>query len=873
MNFEDNIKASEIFIKSIKHLAVENYDSSYMMDQKIIYNFLKKIGEDKKANDKFLNELADFILILDQVAVYQHSTGIDNSSLVEFSNYALVSEFKYERFSVRPLSNFLSNLIMANVKIGRIKTALTIFKKYRSRFNDPKKAQLYKNLLLSNWGQLSIQEDIMPLFWNFENIIRKFNAAVKDNIIKSEAIREKRLYLSDMLTLSEKLKIEVPGLIDICILELKNAQGSTQDRIHALVATTSKISGILSEATRTWVISLNYDNLNENWQRIIRVINKNIEIVNMHSKLEIELAPKQNDKKLEMYNRLSEMVRDKNVSKEFLSDFTIKTERYYLDCVNAEKDTLICIKYFRILYLVKSLTRYNVFWGEYEKQLNKIPSVKTGDTAFIFINDFSLANGILALPILLEAKKRGFYCIPSSSRTFKFNETQDEVLNSIAGSMNGDIDLRYMPLLKPKLNWRIDINGKRIEANNFNIYQPIFERISRFQLTYFFNYETDACARAKVYQQILYFDRLFQYFEEIEIWATQNNVKVRFLSIAPHVLGGAAARIYCETKGYKNDLNFVCLSSGYDNYFKNMGDTTTETLAALNLTKNEYSRNAFLGTKEGFEKYYKDNVHRINEIKVRVASWLELQRSHLSNEANTTNKDNILKLIKKYKAEGKKVYLVNGKVVFDLGVKYTKGCAHYDMTDWITHTVDVIKKNPDVLLLIKPHPHEQRKDITLSGEKITVLKDLIQTPLSENIIYLDNNSFKLIELIDYLDLGILWNGTSSLEFAAQGIKTIVADVWGHYDYPIGFINFNTKEEYEDILNNPGNYTDKEDIRERAIVFLDYMGSESVSIKNPYGKSSSVNLYQFTKTEIYDDAINNFIENGDLAVEDLVDKIL
>ncbi|MEG0283295.1 MAG: hypothetical protein RR543_02450 [Erysipelotrichales bacterium] len=866
-----NNNIEKLLKRSMEQLSLEEYDKSCELDKKIIKK-LKVLNSKKiRRNNIYLNDVRHYLATLGTITRYQQDSGVDNASIVEFSNMVLEDDKIASRFGKVTFSLFLIELIISNVNIHRVVTFQKIFEKYESLFDDVRKTELMKRLLTCYCGELSIEKYILPIFNDFDNAIFRYNTLIKaenSDEKKSKHIRNKRLYLSNIIEISMKLDIEVPKLIETYREEIESCDGFVKPRIITLMKKGVENKLLYSDVEK-WLT--NNENLFEgkNHKYALLQIKGKIE-QQRTGKVGPKILPqeKMDDSNIDRYRSIIRNISNKNVSRVDLYQECKDAEVYYQQLVLNTHDLNDKKTYLNYLFLVRNNIRYNRFWSEFETELNKVDSVKESDTVIFFVNDYSLVNGTLVLPFLIEGKRNGYHCLPTSPRTFSFEPTSDEVLNELAGTMNSDLDLRYDTQLLTKYNWEIDIPNKKIVGNGMNIYQPIFEFVSRYQFSYFFNYETDAWARARVHSLIHSYDRVIQYCEEIEKWAKMNNKKVRFISNAPHIHHAAAYRIYCEEKGYKSDMNFVVVSPGYDNYFKNVGDAKTETLTILNMTKNEFSRNSFLGTKSGFEQYYKDNEYRLPEIKDKVSVWFDYQRSHLSSEQDNEEKARIIKLMKKYKSEGKKVIVLNGKVVFDLCVKYTKGCAHNDMSEWITNTVEIAKKNKDILLLIKPHPHEERKDLTLTSELKYTLRNLIKTPLAENTIYLDNNAFKIAELVDYMDLGILWNGTSALEFAAQGIKTLVCDVWGHYDYPIGFIDFNTVNEYEYLLKNCDTIQNPLGIEERAIMFLDYMGSDAVRMKNPYTMTSSLNFFQYTNSKIFSNQIDVLLENGNKDLETL-----
>ena len=524
--------------------------------------------------------------------------------------------------------------------------------------------------------------------------------------------------------------------------------------------------------------------------------------------------------------------------------------------------------YYDLLSFERSLR----FWSDFEKALTPYNNMQGSDKVFFFVNEWSLVNASLSLPILMAAEKHGYTYVPTSPRMSVHEYYGDPFLEEAAGVIGGDIDIRYTSVPYVSGDYEIDIPGKRIIVQGMNVYQPVYEFVARYQFSYFINYDTDAWARYHVLSLVRTFDRLFTYIREIDEWAEKNGKQVYFVSHAPHLHNAAAFRIYCEENDTNNHLQYICVSSGYDNYFKNIGDAKTETISALNLTANPFSRNSFLGTKEGFDRFFEANESRIEDIRKKAIPYLTMSRALPGAKTNADEKNRILELIKKCKSENRKVCLLIGKVIFDLAVKNTQGCVHGDMSEWITHAVKYAGQNKDILLLIKPHPHESRTDLTLTSNRVHTLRSVIKSDLSENVIYLDNNMFTNAELTPYVDLALIWNGTSSLELAAQKVPVLMGDIWGHYDYPIGFVRPQSLEEYESYMKDPSLMKEPDDLDDKALMFLDYMGSNDVRIENRYSKTTTLNFNQFD-SKIDLQAVYRYFEKGDKELDSLFESLL
>lgn len=106
----------------------------------------------------------------------------------------------------------------------------------------------------------------------------------------------------------------------------------------------------------------------------------------------------------------------------------------------------------------------------------------------------------------------------------------------------------------------------------------------------------------------------------------------------------------------------------------------------------------------------------------------------------------------------------------------------------------------------------------------------------------------------------------------SGQKVLVADVQGHYDYPIGFVFPKTIEEYESYMLDPSLIKEREDISDRAITFLEYMGSDDVRIRNPYSQTTLTNFRQ-CESSVNAEAVDDFVRNGNEHLRQKFDELI
>lgn len=844
----------------------EDISSRYEKEVELVRNIDRLSGLSRKENSSILQELQDYFIILFHKGRMMIDSAVESDSISLFSDYFLDNKSKVlDVFNKDELQKVILFLVTMNLSIHSVNKASRILEEYYEIFTYVYRARLIVRLMVTSCGYIDRKyvDDL------YENVEQAYNGCT--------TLSSKAEFINNVFQVEKNTGWEC-GCLDKIIHDLHKKLRRVYYSGFTTLYTTFLQFGCYPELADEWIKSIDKSKIPENqikaFEVLTELLNRRTEGKRMSETARFK-EPANTGSLAYKYDNIFYLLRQRTYSRSRLAADIEEALAHYKDHGNASDDTEARLKCGQMYFALKNLLSPVKFWADFEENYKKVASSAPDideNVRFFFINEYSLVNGALSFPVIMGARKAGIrtWCITPSVSPEPFSE--DDPFNDLEGFFSGDNDIRSVQFNDVDYD-AVDIENKSIMVHGMNVYQPIFEFVTRYQFTYDYKYETDAWARSRTHFLMRTYDRLFTYIEKIEKVAAETGTKVYFVSHAPHIHNAAAFRIYCEEKGYRNGLEYICASPGYDNYFANSSDPKAATITTLNLTQNPDSRNAFLGTKEGFEKYYEKNRFRIDEVRRKMEKHLTAQRGRDRQEVLSEEKEKIVARLKKAKEDGKTIIVLNGKVIIDLAVKYTKGCVHSDMSEWITHAVRFAGEHPDeILLLIKPHPHENRADLTLTSEKIDDLRSLIKCELSDNTIYLDNDMFRISELVPYMDLGMVWNGTSSVEFAAQGIKTLIADEWGHLDYPIGFTHPGTIEEYESYMLDPSGMKIPEDLSDRAIVFLEYMGSEDVRIINPYSSTSAMNFHQYD-SKINKDAVDDFIENGDPVLERRIKELL
>ena len=874
---EYNERIRAFIDRSVECLAEEEYEKAALNDEEML-SFLKKKSVHKKDIDAFdedaLRLVNAYVESLYKVTYYQRDKCINNPSAELFIKEAKDDSVFKKLLSEDAFATYVSKVMHLCIWLQRMDSYRAIYDKHIKAMDDVIKSKLVVKLLRYYIGDIDIEET-RSMILRLDEQMRDFDKMISEaesKDLKYDLQKRKTNQLCRIIDISDMTYTPIdPELMDPLVKEqFATYRGRKPNAIVGLAGRLIR-KDMYIDIIEDWFDSIkNKETPNAMNVRIY------LEEHRTRSLQDNRFAePSEITSDADIMKNIGIMLHDKDIKKEYIQTKVNEYEKQCFDDLKAETDMKKKIRLLVVLYSVKHRLRVGRFWADFDNALDLIPdNSDNSDTLFFLHTDQSPINGACAFPIIMAAKKRGYYCIPSSPNLFTFHCDDDELLD-IAGS-------RYFVSYSKKVDtgrfwydWKIDIPGKSIEADGFNIFQPIYDVVSRWQFSCKYNFDTNAWARSRTYHFIRVMEKGLMQCEMLDDWAEKHGKSVRILLTSPHVPLYAAYRIYCEAKGFKNDVNAICVRSGYDDYFGGNVEVAS-TLTAINMTKHPEAKTSLYGTKEGFERFYLENSENIDVMRSRAEEWFKSQRSKQYDSGNRKDdkkRKKILKRIKKHKAAGKKVYLMIGKLIFDMGVKYTKGCAHYDLSHWATHTAESLKNDPDALLLIKPHPHETRKTITMTDESIVTFRDIIDTDISsDNIIYMEGQLFRIFDLAPFVDIGLVWNSTSALEMAAMGIKVMMGDECAYNDFPIGFPRVYSIAEYERFLADPDSLEYPSDIQDKAIAFLSYMSSDHVNLINKYTEFTASNYNQFDAT-IDMDEVRRYRDHGDERLERMIDEIL
>ncbi len=391
------------------------------------------------------------------------------------------------------------------------------------------------------------------------------------------------------------------------------------------------------------------------------------------------------------------------------------------------------------------------------------------------------------IPTLLELKKRDFAIINITEGLVQHQNIGIPELDKFA-----DILPANLFYLERKNDWHLRWSDKELMSNGINFYQGFYERLSTAHRKYFVDINDFLISRdlqAQLKRADACLDICEQVYQEL---VQSKRFPVVIVSGNTHVAPFSVFRDFCRSKDDEM-LGFVNANIAYENYFSNLSGKFATTMCVTDMTLHKEIRAPFLARKDQFETWYSTN-REVSQYRDQANKLVQVNRnSSVAGEAE----GELVQYLNDCKKQGRKVICAFGKIPVDLNVPFDGGPGHMDMADWLNHTISSIENCDDVTLLLKPHPHELRPEIAL--DLVDRFEDLISSKLPHNVRLLGHREINVHALAPYLDLAVLWNGSSALELTLLGVPVIMCSFFGKFDYPIELNYPKNRADYEEML--------------------------------------------------------------------------
>lgn len=150
-------------------------------------------------------------------------------------------------------------------------------------------------------------------------------------------------------------------------------------------------------------------------------------------------------------------------------------------------------------------------------------------------------------------------------------------------------------------------------------------------------------------------------------------------------------------------------------------------------------------------------------------------------------------------SDKKKTVLLAANITWDAAA-LNKGIVFDNILEWVLYTVELLSNNTKWQLIIKAHPGEVNKRIPEARERIcSIVLKKYNWKLPSNIILIDADApVSVYDLLQKVDLGIVYTTTVGLEMACRGIPIITVAKAPYRDKGFSYDPKNI-EEYKEQL--------------------------------------------------------------------------
>lgn len=441
----------------------------------------------------------------------------------------------------------------------------------------------------------------------------------------------------------------------------------------------------------------------------------------------------------------------------------------------------------------------------------------------VFLGAFTDYKSIAMLaPVLMEVRKRGYAVISLMNGVLQQTPTGLDFIDEFIGSVPANSASRKDA---HKNEWYIHWDKKIVSCDGVNYYQGFYEALSNFFRKYSVDLNDDAI-RKNFFYRLVRADDSLDVCNRIYWNVVRRGLPTIILSGDGHVVPHSIFRDFCRARNHPL-LSYVNVNIGYENYFTNLGGRFSSTMTVTDHTMFPNHRAPFLARQDRFERWY--SQERDNQkFQDRAGQLINVNRVHA--KGNDLSQA-LAADMESERAKGRKIVCCLGKIPIDLGVPYDGGPAHEDLKDWLNHTIESVRGKEEILLLIKPHPHEIQPSIAL--DLLDGFVDLIENPLPSNVRILGHREINNHQLAPHLDLALMWNGSSAAELTALGVPVMMASHFGKLDYPVDLLYPNDRLHYQDFVSAGVYPKPDEETRRRAAFLIAYLETSDVTIRNDY----------------------------------------
>lgn len=510
------------------------------------------------------------------------------------------------------------------------------------------------------------------------------------------------------------------------------------------------------------------------------------------------------------------------------------------------------------------------FAQETAKYLKLAPQPST-PKGILFVTSRDLEQtSRMPLVVLTEVKKLGWAVIPLFEGILPFQATGIEQIDKFGGCLGvgGSLTKKTRGHFMEITDFHSDSSRGELRWGDIDLSHALWEEAAVNRRR--FNIDYNCPALVEYLDKLANWTRLMAtVLENARKIPATFDIPVGFIVNFQARLPDAVVRFYCERVGDPDRFFCVQGTNGYQNYFANFSSKVSTRMAVRNMTRSAVNRTASFPTPDEFNSFYEQNQSSTAEMLERVSDITKMRRSTGNEEQKDLSAGECIERIRLWRAEGGKVACAFGKVVCDSAVPYDGGPAHRNIMDWINHTISIVA-GTNTMLLIKPHPHENKNEI--AAFLTETFRDLITEQIPDNVIFLGHNWFDMHELKDLVDLGLVYNGTTTVELGLLQIPAVLCSHFAPIDYPIGQAIPSSRAHYERLVRFEEEAFVAPDVAHRAAAWLCYLSGD-LNIQDYRYHARPITNKTVSPPWWFKEDIKHYVTHGDPRVTTLARRIV
>lgn len=404
-------------------------------------------------------------------------------------------------------------------------------------------------------------------------------------------------------------------------------------------------------------------------------------------------------------------------------------------------------------------------------------------------------------------------------------------------------------------DWIVEIQNERIEAEGINFFPIIRSTLRKLQKRYNISF-FDGYNKPVYNDLIKSCDLLLKYFLLLRNYSKRTNKRIRIVGGEISLIPNGIFKILCDQLSDRADIQFVELERGNISLF-GKHHFRESYVSCSNLTKTKLS-DGWSISKEEFAFVRTEEIE-FNDLLEPISHVLE---KRIYSRVPERQRE-VIRKMDDYKSRGKRIFVLFGHLFYDTPLQ-DESPAFNGMCEWIVQTIEHFRGKED-LLLIKPHPSEDRKDLPKKIPNETFVSFLSNKELYENIILLNPRLFTVKDLAPFMSCGLIWRSSVAMELTFLGIPCIIG---GRPYYNILDLNFAKDREHYFYMIDHSNELEINDKHKTDVTRYLY------SLKKKHLHIECIK-YDKTLDKLYWDrkALKKYLRKGDERIRLVVENML